>query len=127
VYLDTTACCLVLEPKKKSTRCVPYDVFCVTTAECLDNSLDYHWEELWKSLVSLLDFITTKLGKPSEGGRVEQLVQEVSSKVSKLDMFLPDLITDNRPLGFVFAERRLIPRLSASTAPVCCKCISLTY
>ncbi|KAL5536021.1 hypothetical protein ACEPAF_4115 [Sanghuangporus sanghuang] len=35
--------------------------------------LEYHWEELWRSLILLLDFLSAKM---SESLKVEQLVQE---------------------------------------------------
>lgn len=35
--------------------------------------LDYHWEELWRALITLLDFVSTKL---VNSGKLEQLVQE---------------------------------------------------
>ena len=38
---------------------------------------DYHWEELWRSLVSLLDFLANKLDV-TLSTRSQQLVQEVS-------------------------------------------------
>lgn len=34
---------------------------------------DYHWEELWRPLISLLDFVSTRL---VNSGKFEQLVQE---------------------------------------------------
>ncbi|KAL5494715.1 hypothetical protein ACEPAI_176 [Sanghuangporus weigelae] len=36
--------------------------------------LEYHWEELWRSLILLLDFLSAKM---SESLKVEQLVQEI--------------------------------------------------
>lgn len=37
-------------------------------------TLEYQWEELWRSLISLLDFLSAKM---SSSPKVEQLVQEV--------------------------------------------------
>ncbi|KAI0756821.1 hypothetical protein C8Q80DRAFT_1091494 [Daedaleopsis nitida] len=38
--------------------------------------LDYHWQELWRALVLLLDFLANKLDSLVTTGGVEQLVQE---------------------------------------------------
>ena len=38
---------------------------------------DYHWPELWKALIGLLDFLVNKLDSLLTTGGVEQLIQEV--------------------------------------------------
>ncbi|EIW64282.1 uncharacterized protein TRAVEDRAFT_33082 [Trametes versicolor FP-101664 SS1] len=38
--------------------------------------LDYHWQELWRALVLLLDFLASKLESLTTTGGIEQLVQE---------------------------------------------------
>ena len=38
-------------------------------------SIEFHWEELWKSFISLLDFLSSKVNTSS--GKSEQLVQEM--------------------------------------------------
>ena len=46
---------------------------------CADSGLAaYHWQELWRALVFLLDFLASKLDSLITTGGVEQLVQEVS-------------------------------------------------
>lgn len=42
-----------------------------------DGYVDYHWQELWRALVLLLDFLASKLESLTTTGGVEQLVQEV--------------------------------------------------
>lgn len=44
-----------------------------------DGCTDYHWQELWRALVLLLDFLASKLESLTTTGGVEQLAQEVSS------------------------------------------------
>ncbi|TFY70009.1 hypothetical protein EVJ58_g112 [Rhodofomes roseus] len=39
-------------------------------------SLEYHWPELWKALIGLLDFLANKLDGLITTGGVEQLIQE---------------------------------------------------
>ncbi|KAI0361420.1 hypothetical protein OH77DRAFT_1392058 [Trametes cingulata] len=38
--------------------------------------LEYHWQELWRALILLLDFLASKLDSLTTTGGVEQLVQE---------------------------------------------------
>ncbi|KAH9898211.1 hypothetical protein C8Q73DRAFT_834250 [Cubamyces lactineus] len=38
--------------------------------------LDYHWQELWRALILLLDFLASKLDSLTTTGGVEQLTQE---------------------------------------------------
>ncbi|KAI0964018.1 hypothetical protein AcW1_000938 [Taiwanofungus camphoratus] len=38
--------------------------------------LEYHWQEIWKALIGLLDFLSNKLDGLITTGRIEQLVQE---------------------------------------------------
>ncbi|KZT75029.1 hypothetical protein DAEQUDRAFT_807295 [Daedalea quercina L-15889] len=38
--------------------------------------LDYHWPELWRALIGLLDFLASKLDSLITTGGVEQLIQE---------------------------------------------------
>ncbi|OJT08174.1 UPF0668 protein C10orf76 -like protein [Trametes pubescens] len=55
--------------------------------------LDYHWQELWRALVLLLDFLATKLESLTTTGGVEQLVQEtlllVDFAVCRSEQLLP--------------------------------------
>lgn len=43
----------------------------------LTASSDYHWQELWRALILLLDFLASKLDSLTTTGGVEQLTQEV--------------------------------------------------
>ena len=52
----------------------------------------YHWQELWRALVLLLDFLASKLDSLVTTGGIEQLAQEVSS----LKKPLPDKRTSRR-------------------------------
>lgn len=38
--------------------------------------LDYHWEELWRSIVAVLDFVASRLENVRVLGRVDELIQE---------------------------------------------------
>ena len=40
-------------------------------------SSDYHWQELWRALILLLDFLASKLDSLTTTGGVEQLTHEV--------------------------------------------------
>ena len=40
-------------------------------------SVEYHWQELWRALILLLDFLANKLEGLISTGGLEQLLQEV--------------------------------------------------
>ena len=42
--------------------------------------LSYHWQELWRALILLLDFLASKLDSLVTTGGVKQLSEEVSDK-----------------------------------------------
>lgn len=41
-------------------------------------NLDYHWEELWRSLILVLDFAANQIGTLKSVAKVDELIQEVS-------------------------------------------------
>lgn len=41
------------------------------------NIIDYHWEELWKAVISLLEFVSSKFESVKMLGRVDELLEEV--------------------------------------------------
>jgi len=53
---------------------------------CLNCITVYHWEELWKSLVSLLDFLATKVDA-GLAAPAQNLVQHVSEQRCRRDAF----------------------------------------
>ncbi|KAI5116918.1 hypothetical protein M0805_003991 [Coniferiporia weirii] len=69
--------------------------------------LDYHWEELWRSLISLLDFLSTKL---PNSPKVEKLVQET---IMLLDF---SYCYAESYLGSPQAVHQLVYELARSTA-----------
>lgn len=42
-----------------------------------DREIDYHWSQLWKAIVGLLDFLGGKTDELTSTTGVEQLLQEV--------------------------------------------------
>lgn len=67
-FLSKTKRRLGLHPYKLSLRVYANDFCCLW--------LDYHWEELWRALISLLDFLANKT-EVAPSSRAERLVQEV--------------------------------------------------
>jgi hypothetical protein len=40
-------------------------------------TIEYHWEELWRSIMALFDFISARLDSLKVLGRLDELVEEV--------------------------------------------------
>lgn len=40
---------------------------------------EYHWEELWRAIIGILEFLAVRVDDVKNLGRVDELVQEVSS------------------------------------------------
>jgi len=40
---------------------------------------EYHWEELWRAVIGLLEFLAVRMDDIKNLGRVDELVQDVSS------------------------------------------------
>ena len=40
---------------------------------------EYHWEELWRAVLGVLEFLAVRVDDVKNLGRVDELVQEVSS------------------------------------------------
>jgi len=45
----------------------------------LTSRKEYHWEELWRSIIGILEFLAVRVDDIKNLGRVDELVQEVSS------------------------------------------------
>jgi hypothetical protein len=45
----------------------------------LTSQKEYHWEELWRAIIGLLEFLAVRVEDVKNLGRVDELVQEVSS------------------------------------------------
>ena len=39
---------------------------------------EYHWEELWRAVIGILEFLAVRVDDVKNLGRVDELVQEVS-------------------------------------------------
>ena len=47
----------------------------------LDHEIEYHWLQLWKAIIGLLDFLGGKLDELKSTAGIEELLQEVMSSV----------------------------------------------
>lgn len=75
MYLDGAPYYLV--PKQDETE-IRYRKRDLKSEFLADLSLsEYHWEELWRSLILLLDFISTKVGAPNITSGMERIIDEV--------------------------------------------------
>ncbi|KAG8830817.1 hypothetical protein FRC17_004184, partial [Serendipita sp. 399] len=56
---------------------------------------EYHWEELWKSILVLLEFTSSRVDKVKVLGRVEELIEELST-LTALEVMIPSPNTQPR-------------------------------
>ena len=47
----------------------------------LDHEIEYHWLQLWKAIIGLLDFLGGKLDELTPTAGIEELLQEVMLSV----------------------------------------------
>ena len=47
----------------------------------LDHEIEYHWLQLWKAIIGLLDFLGGKLDELKSTAGIEELLQEVMLSV----------------------------------------------
>lgn len=47
----------------------------------LDREIEYHWLQLWKAIIGLLDFLGGKLDELTPTAGIEELLQEVMLSV----------------------------------------------
>jgi hypothetical protein len=60
----------------------------------LKNSIDYHWTELWKAAIGLLDFVGTKKEQLDAHNALGKLIQEVATLSSSIS-FTPLIFHHN--------------------------------
>lgn len=87
---------------------------------------DYHWQELWRALVLLLDFLASKLESLTTTGGVQQLAQEVSSSYTgKLLEVYQRMFLDAATRRFRSLPQRAAPTKPRRRERVCCASVSL--
>jgi Domain of unknown function (DUF1741) len=47
------------------------------SASILTSQKEYHWEELWRAMIGLLEFLAVRVDDIKHLGRIDELVQEV--------------------------------------------------
>ena len=50
----------------------------VQPSSMLTSQKEYHWEELWRAIIGLLEFLAVRVDEIKNLGRVDELVQDVS-------------------------------------------------
>ncbi|KIJ38425.1 hypothetical protein M422DRAFT_176436, partial [Sphaerobolus stellatus SS14] len=84
--------------------------------------LDYHWEELWRAVFTLMDFLASQSGSMKSIAKVDELVQEticlLESCLRSSDRFLPSpqalhqLVYEVvRSAGIIARQRELLKAL----------------